>query len=687
MIFHKIYNIYIHTCDRLIRELLDTPQKVDDAIEMTKLSKDFEHPFVELLDKSEFREWIDKLGLEKENVQSKSPQTMPEYALTKLEKRWLKTISLDPRMRLFDVSFPNLEDVEPLYHFEDIVYFDRTNASDPWTDKCYIEHFKTIYRAWKEDKRLALIWRDCECAGWLNCTNMPEWGICKPMRIEYDCRLDVMILFAECEYQKRGKIRTILMRIPMRGVVSCRQTSETECSEIWKPRAAVLRGDSKRMMDKARERIELRQTIKPPKSKKNCTARLLITDNKDALSRALYCFSSYQKRDIVPLDEENKYALEFYYDRQMDMDSIINDILSLGENVCIESPEDLKYKISSRWKRQKQLQNRIHNASIHMDDKGIVSENRSNMHDNTVSFEDMKPFIVKVVVTRPNTEVRICCLHYDLSQYPQTDACYCDNQNHFLYEADCDGDGIYEKTGLTDDLTHVYEKPGVYTIALRGGIHGLLFRDGKHGKLTSGEIRSYLPDSDNYYWSEVCQWGDIVWQSMNYMFAGACAIRIRAKDAPDLSHVTDMSGMFYNCIEMNDSLEHWDVSHVQNMDCMFERATKFNQPLEVWNVSHVQNMSNMFAFASSFNQPLCGWDVSNVHDMTGMFKMAESFDQPLDKWDVSNVCEMDGMFCGAISFHQNVDVWNISGLKSSNNMFAGALSMVSLPKWRNRDGI
>ena len=688
MIFHKIYSIYIYACERLIRQLLLKPGPMDEAIDNIELPEFLLHPFKELMESKEVTELFGNLNLLQENGKN-NRRVMPEYALTTLEKQWIKTILRDPRVKLFDASFKGVENVEPLYHLDDYVYFDRPAVSDPWTDSDYIEHFRMVYRACKEGQRLALVWRECENAGWLKYTNTPEWAICKPVRIEYDSRLDAMFIHAECEYQgKRGEA-TKLIRIPMRSIMSCRLADDSACAEIWKPRFSLLLCDAKRMTDVMHERAELQKAEKPGKPKKNHVACLSIIANQHALSRTLSCFASYQKRDIVCLsEEERRYRLEFYYDWRVDSEAIVNDILSLGSNVCVESPIELACKLQRRWKKQKDLQSRIEAASEHtkVNQDDVAGRTEENLQ-TAVSFEKMRPFVMKVVVTRPNTEVRLCCLRHAICRNPETDGFEYGEDYHVLYEADCDGDGIYEETCLTDDLVHVYEKPGIYTIGIRGHVGHVLLRDGKHGKLELSEISNYAPDSDDYYWSEVCQWGDIAWRSMAYMFAGACVIRIPAPDAPDLSRVDDMEGMFYNCIKFNNAVSHWDVSHVKNMAMMFERAAEFDQPLENWDVSNVQNMAGMFAFASSFNHSVESWHVANVRDMSDMFKIAESFNQPLENWDVSHVRSMAGMFCGAISYRKILDNWNVSSLESSDNMFAGAVSMTSLPKWRTHHGV
>ncbi len=683
MIFHKIYNIYIHTCEKLIRSLIEKPRPVNKALDDLSLPKDLNDPFKELLDTNEIKDQLTSLIEEANNGSIKA---MPEYCLTMLEKQWLKSISVDPRSKLFDLSIPGLEDIEPLYNPNDYVCFDRPVKADPWSDTTYIKHFKTIYHAFKEEKRLALLWRSHEKAGWLKNVNIPEWAICKPIRMEYDARFDAMFLYAECErkyteckYRNKQKDRTKLIRIPMHSISLCRLADGSECEEIWRPRFLVLEGNGTRLTALEEERTALRPSnIDRPR--KNCLAELWIKDNANALSRTLASFCGYQKKDLVCLSDTDKtYCLTFCYDRRLDTEDIVENLLSLGSNVHVKSPNILVENFKQRWKAQRELTQRAQYPLLH------TNSNIEYSHQHE-SFENMRPFIMKVIVTRPNTEVRVICMNCT-EAYHQDTAEHVSGESSILYEADCDGDGIYENSCLTHDLTHVFEKPGVYTIAIRGNIGRILLRDGKHGECDTAEITNYLPDADDYYWSEVSQWGDISWQSMAYMFAGACVIRIRATDAPDLSHVKDMEGMFYNCINMNDRIEHWDVSHIISMKNMFARAEDFNQPLERWNISNVTNMANMFAFASSFNQPLNKWNVEKTTDMSNMFKMAEAFNQPLDSWDVSHVKLMNNMFCGAVTFNQNLDSWNIAELNSSNNMFAGAVSLKSLPNWRKQNGI
>ena len=256
----------------------------------------------------------------------------------------------------------------------------------------------------------------------------------------------------------------------------------------------------------------------------------------------------------------------------------------------------------------------------------------------------------------------------------------------FNYSVDWDNDGTYDESSVQGPVSHDYKEPGTYTIRIRGQFPHMLARY-NNGTLTDSNLCGM----------KVLQWGDIQWKSMKRMFAwcGVVGPIFPDKEAPDLSHVTDMSGMFVGNSEhipfnpssdssswrqpqmfdhvrlFNQPLNHWDVSHVTDMSFMFHDASAFNQPLDSWDVSNVTNMTSMFHSASAFNQPLDSWNTSKVTDMSDMFINAQAFDQPLDSWDTSKVTDMSLMFAGAKAFNQPLDAWNTSNVKYMSDMFTG----------------
>ena len=74
--------------------------------------------------------------------------------MTELQKRWLKAISLDPRVKLFDADFSFLDGVEPLFTPDDYTVFDKYNDGDDFESKDYIKNFRMIFHAVKHKERL-----------------------------------------------------------------------------------------------------------------------------------------------------------------------------------------------------------------------------------------------------------------------------------------------------------------------------------------------------------------------------------------------------------------------------------------------------------------------------------------------------------------------------------------------------
>ncbi len=177
---------------------------------------------------------------------------------------------------------------------------------------------------------------------------------------------------------------------------------------------------------------------------------------------------------------------------------------------------------------------------------------------------------------------------------------------------------------------------------------------------------------DNFKIINVEQWGNIQWASMRQAFNDCGNLDITATDIPDLSEVTDMHYMFFNCIKLvgNPTINNWDVSHVTNLMGTFNTCLLFNQPIGNWNTSNVTSMATTFLMAEKFNQPLANWNTSKVVTTGAMFFGASEFNQPIGTWDMSNNLEMELMFSGAAKFNQPIGNWNTSKVIEMNSMFS-----------------
>ena len=182
------------------------------------------------------------------------------------------------------------------------------------------------------------------------------------------------------------------------------------------------------------------------------------------------------------------------------------------------------------------------------------------------------------------------------------------------------------------------------------------------------------------------QWGDIAWTSMENAFIGCVNLTAIPTEAPDLSLVYSLFGMFSGT-SINQSLDSWDVSGIENFAQMFEANSVFDQDLSMWDMSSAEFLGGMFHAATSYNnggQTLDSWanKLLSAVAMDGMFQDATSFNQDISTWDVSNVSDMTAMFDGASSFNHNLGIWSVFNVSSMTSMFDNSgLSVI------NYDGI
>lgn len=147
---------------------------------------------------------------------------------------------------------------------------------------------------------------------------------------------------------------------------------------------------------------------------------------------------------------------------------------------------------------------------------------------------------------------------------------------------------------------------------------------------------------------------------------------ITATDAPDLTGVTSLSGMFLSCTNFNGSINHWNTANITNMSSLLEGAESFNKPLNSWNTANVTSMNSIFESCKLFNQNLSNWNTANVTDMQDVFIYADAFNGDITTWNTAKVTTMQGMFYGATSFNQDIGNWNTGNVTNMLSVFVGA---------------
>lgn len=299
MIFSELYSAYYNTVAAILRQAVKRP--------ITK------EELRTIIDKQAFSESIlsidpsltgGKWQLLKPDgtTPTRHPPTMP---LTMLQKRWLKAISLDPRIRLFDFDVSGLQDVPPLFTPDDIYLFDQYADGDPFEDETYIQTFHLILDAVKNRYPLSIdVKNRRETRTHLNV--MPEF-------LEYSEKDDKFRLITSgCRY---GKV------VNLGRILSC------------KPFQGDFRGYQKKLVPTADKHVVIE-----------------LYDGRNALERVLLHFAHFEK-EAQRLDERH-YRITINY-QQSDETEMVIRVISFGPFIKVTEPENFVELIKKRLEMQK----------------------------------------------------------------------------------------------------------------------------------------------------------------------------------------------------------------------------------------------------------------------------------------------------------------------------------------------
>lgn len=228
----------------------------------------------------------------------------PTMPLTLLQKRWLKAIFLDPRIRLFEDQLPEAPDVEPLFTPEDVAVVDRYADGDPYEDVQYRAHFRLILNALNMNYPLQIDYTSGK--------GKHARLILMPRRLEYSEKDDKFRLIGE------DSRRTCVINVGR--IVSVR------------PYAGQLEWYA---AGKEQDRAEV---------------VLEVVDQRNALERVLMHFAHFEK-EAEKLDDLH-YRVTIRYDRDDETEMVIR-ILSFGPLVHVTGPDRFVHLIRERLMLQK----------------------------------------------------------------------------------------------------------------------------------------------------------------------------------------------------------------------------------------------------------------------------------------------------------------------------------------------
>ncbi len=300
ILFSEIYGSYFQVISTVLSEAVDgslTEKRLDEIVK----DKAFDESIFNI-------PWALKRGdwpLIKEDLTTPllNNPTMP---LTNLQKRWLKALLLDPRIRLFDVGYEGLEDVEPLYTQNMFRYFDRSSKKDPYDDEEYRYHFQIILEGLREKRKVFICVKDH--------FGIRKKYVCIPYKLEYSSKQDKFRLLA---FSGKDMLTVDVARI--------------QCCQL--------------RVRYEEEPFDLQLTKKE-------TMVLKLVDQKKTLERVLLHFSHLEKETVRT--DENHYKIILRYDKNDEMELIIR-VMSFGPTLQIMSPDRCLGLIREKLKKQQEI--------------------------------------------------------------------------------------------------------------------------------------------------------------------------------------------------------------------------------------------------------------------------------------------------------------------------------------------
>ncbi len=300
MLFHEIYGSYYNAVAKMLSLAVKGELDEEKMYEICR-EKAFAESCLEIIPALKEEKW--KLITKDFKTPLKNQPTMP---LSELQLRWLKAVSLDKRIRLFNVNTDFLKDIEPLFIPEDYVIFDKYADGDDFEDEAYIKNFRAVLFSIKHKQKIAVEYASRK--------GNNRRIICVPVCIEYS--------------EKDDKFRVVLS--------GCRFSNYINMAGIKSVEILCNANDF--------------QTVKPEKKESFFVAELI--DERNALERVMLHFAHF-KKEAERLDNKH-YRLKIYYE-ELDEAELVIRVLSFGPFLKVTEPQNFVNLIIQKLKSQKEM--------------------------------------------------------------------------------------------------------------------------------------------------------------------------------------------------------------------------------------------------------------------------------------------------------------------------------------------
>ncbi len=298
MIFSELYSAYYNTVAAILSAIIEGNNS-EKELQKIVVERAFGESVLTILPSLKQEKW--QIVRRDFTTPIRHKPTMP---LTTLQKKWLKAISLDPRIKLFDVKLPELENVDPLFTSDDYYVYDKYSDGDPFSDEEYIRQFKVVLKAIKDGTQIKF---EME-----NRKGNLMYVRCRPIRLEYSLKDD--------------KFRIITS--------SRRNVTTVNLAKIRRCNHYTGEKESKGREEKPQYR--------------NVTVKIL--NERNALERFMLHFAHFEKQ-AERLDRKH-YLVKIKYNLDDESEMVIR-ILSFGPLVEVIEPCSFRELIIEKLKKQK----------------------------------------------------------------------------------------------------------------------------------------------------------------------------------------------------------------------------------------------------------------------------------------------------------------------------------------------
>lgn len=306
MLFSEIYSAYYNTVASIIS--CSQQGKLDSDL-LFKIVKEsaFPESFMTIGSALETGKW----PLIKKDY-STNIQNIPTMPLSVLQKRWLKALCNDKRIRLFvsdevlERLKNQLQNVEALFNENDYYLYDKYSDGDPYDDPDYIKNFRTVLEAIHQKKTISV-----EYTGRFG---QQKRFNCAPYKIEYSEKDD--------KFRIISKVKNRHSILNIARINSCELTDNSKVDDIFE----------EDLPDNRRTSVTLE-----------------IYDERKAMERVMLAFAHFEKSAVQISDDV--YQLTLNYD-SFDETELVVRVLSFGPMVKVIEPQSFVKLIQERIESQ-----------------------------------------------------------------------------------------------------------------------------------------------------------------------------------------------------------------------------------------------------------------------------------------------------------------------------------------------